>query len=165
VAFHYKFAKKERIKIMTNFEKILMEKGYTDKDGKAEINALNFLSRITTHEFVHELYRCMDSEKLESLTNIYNHFAFLFNEGNDDEAVRFYYILVDVTDLGMVLNIELAGDVEIVFAEKATQRAYLYEFLADFREIVEDFQMEAGLIDFKDGKMQTVEYGSTVPLI
>ncbi|MDR2558125.1 MAG: hypothetical protein LBC86_01065 [Oscillospiraceae bacterium] len=71
---------------MNNFQKILVEKGFTDKNGKADTNALNALSAKTTMEFVHELYNHMGGEKIETLTNIYRHFAFLFNEGKDVET-------------------------------------------------------------------------------
>jgi hypothetical protein len=67
--------------------------------------------------------------------------------------------------LGVVLDIELAGDVELVLSSDITKRSYLYELLADFHELVEDLRTEAGLDTFEDSETQTIEYGSAVPVL
>jgi hypothetical protein len=143
---------------MKNLQENLQELGFIDTKGKADINALNALSGVTYMEFVYTLYSHV-GEDIEALNNIHQHMAFLFNAGHDDELIRFVNILVSVTDL------EQPETVGLVLQCDITKRAYLYEMLADFREVVEDFYIEAGLIDFENAEPITVEYSSAVPSV
>jgi len=146
---------------MENNQKILQEKGYINEDGTANINLLNALSGVTTINFVYALKNFIIEDEIEALTSICNHLSFLYNAGHDDEAVRFINILIKVIEVEL-LDWEL---VELVLGNDVTKHSYLYELAADFREIVEDFRIDAGLDDYEDGEAVTVAYGSAVPTL
>jgi cytidylate kinase len=144
---------------MKTIATVLKEKGFIGIGGKADINALNRLSALTTIGFVNSLREHIADEKseIEALSNIYEHLAFLYNENKDDEAVRFISVLVAMSDIA------LTTDVKMVLGSKTTKHAYLYEFVADFHDIMTDIRFDAGVEDDKDGEYAVVEYGVVAP--
>jgi len=142
---------------MKTIQEALKDKGFIDKDGEADINALNGLSAQTTMNFVYALRDYITEDKIEALSNIYEHLSFLYNEGNDDEAVRFISVLLAMSDIA------IHNDVKLVLSCDTTKHSYLFEFIADFHEIVYDFRYEAGIEDNEGGEFRLVEYGSVAP--
>jgi hypothetical protein len=109
--------------------------------------------------FVCELRDSIDDEdrEIEALTDIYRHLEVLFNDDKIDVSVRFLNILTTIMS-----GVDLSEDVRLALSCDATKRDYLYEFTADFHEIVCDFRAESGL-DNENGEYTAVDYGTVVP--
>jgi hypothetical protein len=81
---------------MKTIKKALEDKGFITAKGEIDINALNRLSGLTTMPFVYSLrdYIADEDKEIETLSNIYEHLSFLYNEGKDDEAIRFIGVVI-----------------------------------------------------------------------
>jgi len=123
---------------MEHIQKNVKTRGFVDANGKVNTTALNILSGANTKKFVYALsHYILSNDEHESLNDIYEHLQFLYDAGNDDEAVRFINIMLSVMEL------EWSEDVDLVLESDETKHDYLYEFIEDFREIVEDYKYEA----------------------
>lgn len=137
--------------------KTLKAKGYIGTNGKADINTLSALSALTTLPLIlpliSELREFTFGDKISTISNIYGHLAFLYDEEKYTEAARFIGVVTDISD------IVLPDDVKLVLNNDLTKEMYLCEFIEDYYEIVDDYRAEMGYKD-SDGDECVAAYGS-----
>jgi hypothetical protein len=131
--------------IKISFDDYLSKKGFLGKDGTANVNALNALSALTTIPLVENICENVaeyDPKKkkydLRTFEQIYWHLKELYEKDLEKEAVRFIKIICNLA------CVDISADVVIVLDSEKTRTEYLYEFIADYEEVLADYQIENG---------------------
>jgi hypothetical protein len=138
---------------MKTKQKTLKAKGFISTDGKADINMLSMLSALTTLPIINELHAFIVSDKIKTLSSIYEQLAFLYDEEKYTEAARFLDVIADMSDTA------LPDDVKLVLSSDITKEGFLCEFIEDFYEILDDYRAAAGYRDSGGGEC-IAAYGS-----
>lgn len=119
-----------------NTNKHLQNAGFLLPDGSPNKEKFNLLSGAYTPIFVEAIWALTDGDR-ETMHYMSDIFTNLYDEGKDRELMDMVQLLYSI--MGLVFP----DEVKLLARYPETMRCYLYEFLLDFDDALQDFIVEA----------------------
>lgn len=119
----------------TTTRSLLLDKGIILQSGAICQDKINLISGAMTAPLIETIWVFCDHDA-EAMRRISATFAHLYHEGHEAEMMAILHILYDVSGL------QFPKDVELLAGHSDAQQYFLFSFLLDMEECMQDFMSE-----------------------
>ncbi len=120
---------------MENIEKELISRGIIQHTGEINKDKINLISGTVTQPFVETLCATIngDMDTINLMTNMFTRF---YNQGRGQEFMDMLRLLHGI------LGLQFSEDVEMLADYPKAQHYFLFSFLLDFDDVMQDYVAE-----------------------